>query len=114
MLILFNKIPNIKKKGSLCELDRKAFIGDLIKAELFAEHEGVFAELIIVMKPSSNTTTMQIANHSKTYRNWISKLKAGKPNLSSVQMLSISDYEQAIKQNIEIGTDEFKKLGFVI
>ncbi len=94
--------------------DRKAFIGDLVKAEMFSEIENAYAELIIVMKPAPNTTTKQIATHLSTYRNWIAKLKGGKSNLSSVQILSISDYEQAVNQNIEIGTKEFKLFGIVL
>src|SRR3546814_19864403 len=43
--------------------DRKAFLGDLIKAEMYAEQEGANPTLLIVMQPQPNTTTEQIANH---------------------------------------------------
>src|SRR3546814_8492579 len=42
---------------------RKAFLGDLIKAEMYAEQEGANPTLLIVMQPQPNTTTEQIANH---------------------------------------------------
>src|SRR3546814_1446041 len=53
--------------------DRKAFLGDLIKAEMYAEQEGANPTLLIVMQPQPNTTTEQIANHLRPYGAWLDR-----------------------------------------
>src|SRR5262245_31752813 len=51
--------------------DRKAFIGDVVKAEKYAEERGAHPVLVIVMKLEKNTTLDQIANHLKLYVTWL-------------------------------------------
>src|SRR3546814_18158947 len=43
--------------------DRKEFLGDLIKAEMYAEQEGAKTTLLTVMQPQPKTKTEQIPNH---------------------------------------------------
>ena len=108
-------------KGNLlyileCEqkTDRKAFLGDFIKAEFHAEHKKQHPELIIVMQEFNNTTTQQIAEHLRPYIEWLKSKKGGKLSLSAVQVLSDKEYEQSIKAGKTLGSAAFKKRGHYI
>ena len=108
-------------KGNLlyileCEqkTDRKAFLGDLIKAEFYAEDNKQKPRLIIVMQVFKNTTTKQIAAHLRPYIEWLKSKKGGKLSLSAVQVLSDEDYEQSIRAGKTLGSAAFKKRGHYI
>lgn len=51
--------------------DRKAYLGDLVKAEKFATECCVFVDLVIVMAERKNTTVDQISNHLAPYLTWL-------------------------------------------
>jgi hypothetical protein len=94
--------------------DRKAFLGDLLKAEIYADQQGARPTLIIVMKPHRNTTTRQIADHLKPYIAWLALKNGGQLNLTNVHVLSDSEYLQAIRSNMCMGSSAFKKNGYVL
>ena len=108
-------------KGNLlyileCEqkTDRKAFLGDFIKAEHHAEHNKQNPELIIVMREEGNTTTKQIFEHLRPYIKWLKSKGDGQHGLSAVQVLSDKDYKQSILDEETLGSEAFKKLGHII
>lgn len=94
--------------------DRKAFLGDLIKAEMHAENISARPELIIVMQVSSNTTAQQIANHIRPYAQWLAAKNGGALNLSSIQVVSDSEYESAILAGETLGSVQFKRRGHIV
>lgn len=108
-------------KGNLlyileCEqkTDRKAFLGDFIKAEFHAEHKEQHPRLIIVMQECNNTTTQQIAAHLRPYIKWLKLKGCGQLSLSAVQVLSDEEYEQSISAGETLGSEAFKKRGHYI
>ncbi len=94
--------------------DRKAFLGDLLKAEKYSEEQAASPELIIVMQPFENTTTLQITDHIRPYAQWLSGLKNGKMALSSIQVLSDDEYLDSIASGEIIGSEVFKKRGHIV
>lgn len=94
--------------------DRKAFLGSLMKAEMFAEVEDASPELIIVMQIMSNTTVQHIANHIEPYVQWLSKIKGGNLNLSAIHVMSDIDYLESIVSAEELGSAAFKLRGCLI
>ncbi len=94
--------------------DRKAFLGDLMKAEMFAESQKAHPELIIVMQCFKNTTTKQIADHIRPYMNWIRSKNGGALSLSAVQVLSDVEYMSAIAAGDLLGSPAFKSHGHVV
>ena len=108
-------------KGNLlyileCEqkTDRKAFLGDFIKAEFHAGHKKQNPELIIVMKVFNNTTTQQIAAHLRPYIKWLKSKGGGQLSLSAVQVLSDKEYQKSISAGEPLGSKAFKKRGHII
>ena len=109
-------------KGNLlyileCEqkTDRKAFLGDFIKAEFHAEHKQQHPRLIIVMQELNNTTTtQQIAAHLRPYIKWLKQKGGGQLSLSAVQVLSDEEYEQSISDGETLGSEAFKQRGHYI
>lgn len=94
--------------------DRKAFLGDVIKAEMYAEQNKIRPKLIIVMREFKNTTTQQIAEHLKPYAVWLEQKNEGTLNLSGIQVLSDSEYEEAISARETMGSAEFKDRGHIV
>lgn len=94
--------------------DRKAFLGDLLKAEMHAEQHSASPELVIVMQQFSNTTTKQIADHMSPYKQWLAQKNGGKLNISAIHVLSDVDYLQAIAAGENIGSQAFKKRGHLV
>lgn len=94
--------------------DRKAFLGDFIKAEFHAEHKKQHPRLIIVMREEGNTTTKQIFNHLRPYIEWLKLKKGGQLSLSAVQVLSDKEYEESISAGKTLGSAAFKKRGHYI
>jgi len=91
--------------------DRKAFLGDLLKAEVHSEQQKAHPELIIVMQPFDNTTTKQIADHLRPYKQWLAVKSGGKLNLSDVHVLSDVEYQEAIDAGEILGSLSFKNRG---
>jgi len=94
--------------------DRKAFLGDLIKAEMYSEQQNANPELIIIMQPFGNTTTQQITDHIRPYKNWLAQKKGGALSISSVQVLSDADYVEAIQAGEELGSLAFRRRGYIV
>lgn len=94
--------------------DRKAFLGSLLKAEMYAESIPAWPELIIVMQVFSNATTKQIADHIRPYSQWLAMKNGGSLNLSSIQVVSDVEYEAAISAGETLGSAQFKCRGHVV
>ena len=94
--------------------DRKAFLGALVKAEMYAEQEGASPELVIVMQPASNTTTRQIANHLRPYKEWLTRIKGGNLSLTAIQVMSDDDYLTATSSGNVLGSQSFKLYGHAL
>lgn len=94
--------------------DRKAFLGALMKAEMFAEVEDASPELIIVMQIMGNTTVINIAKHIQPYVWWLSKIKGGNLHLSAVHVMSDTDYLESIACAEALGSEAFKLRGCLI
>jgi hypothetical protein len=106
----------IDENGSLkfileCEqkTDRKAFLGDVIKAEKYAEECNASPMLIIVMQPQPNTTVKQIAEHLETYVAWLKKRLIGGLKISGVFVISDTEYQASINGGEILGSDAFLK-----
>jgi hypothetical protein len=76
--------------------DRKAFLGDLVKAERYAEEVHATPQLVIVMQEFSNTTARQIADHLRPYAYWLRRLKVGNLHLSRILVMSDAEYLASI------------------
>ena len=94
--------------------DRKAFLGDLLKAEMYSEQQDASPTLVIVMQPQGNTTTKQIADHLRPYIAWLARKKGGQLNLAGVHVLSDAEYVQAISSNECLGSHAFQVHGHVL
>ncbi len=94
--------------------DRKAFLGALLKAELYAEQQRARPTLVIVMQPQANTTTQQIANHLRPYILWLAGKQGGRMNLACVHILSDTEYETAILEGEELASAAFQRRGHLL
>lgn len=88
--------------------DRKAFLGDLVKAEKYAEDCGAYPVLVIVMQEFPNTTVQQIADHLVPYALWLARLKGGKLNLSDILVISDQEYERSLEADEFLGSQGFR------
>lgn len=111
----------VDDKGSLkfileCEqkTDRKAFLGDVVKAEKYAEECNASPMLIIVMQPQTNTTVKQIAEHLATYAAWLQKRFNGGLKISGVIVISDTEYQASVNNNEVLGSDAFLKRGLAV
>ena len=89
--------------------DRKAFLGDLVKAEKYAEEEKATPILIIVMQQSKSTTVLQIAKHLRPYAAWLARLKNGRLNLAKILIISDKQYMRSLNNAETIGSTAFRK-----
>ena len=87
--------------------DRKAFLGDLIKAEKYAEDRKASPTLVIVMEAAPNTTVDQIAKHLKPYAAWLDGLKPQGLNLAEVLVISDDQYLSSVRSNEILGSAAF-------
>ena len=87
--------------------DRKAFLGDLIKAEFHAERTRSRPTLVIVMEERSNTTVRQITDHLRPYVHWLRDLKGGALCLNRVHVLADRDYLASIDCGDALGSPAF-------
>jgi len=94
--------------------DRKAFLGDVLKAEYLSDRNNISPELIIVMRTFKNTTVRQISDHIRPYKLWLSEKNGGALNLSGIHILSDREYSQSIDTGVIIGSEEFKLLGVIV
>jgi hypothetical protein len=94
--------------------DRKAFLGDLLKAEMYSEQQNAAPVLIIVMQEQPNTTTKQIADHIKPYKQWLAQKFGGKLSLSAVYVLSDTQYEESINAKEILGAQAFNNRCLIV
>jgi hypothetical protein len=96
--------------------DRKAFLGDLVKAEKYAEDCKARPVLIIVMQTCANTTTSQIARHLNTYFDWLHKAKGamGGLCLKEVLVMSDSEYQQSVGAKELLASPAFRKRAIAV
>ncbi len=88
--------------------DRKAFLGDVVKASHYCDITQNTATLIIVMKETTNqTTTIQIYKHLKTYFQWMKS--KGILALTDILVISDNEYKKSVECNESIGSKEFIK-----
>lgn len=88
--------------------DRKAFLGDLVKAEKYAEECRDHPVLVIVMKAFNNTTVEQIAVHLAPYADWLARRNGGALCLSDILIVSDEDYKRSIQAGEVIGSVQFR------
>lgn len=72
--------------------DRKAFLGDIIKALKYAAEREATPKLIIVMQPQSNTTIGQISKHLQSYVTWLNEKMGPGFNLSGIFIIEDNAY----------------------
>jgi hypothetical protein len=94
--------------------DRKAFLGDLVKACRHAQELGLHPKLVIVMQPAGNTTPNQIANQLSIYAGWLAKNLSGGMSLSGIQIMTHSQYQSAIDAGIRLDSQDFDQLGIQV
>jgi hypothetical protein len=99
----------LKKRDSYIILEsentssRKTFVGGLIKAAHFFQHERK-GQLVFVIVPKPNTTVLAIAKHLKPYLNWV------KPNtnLRDVYVVEAKTY-YANEIVMSLDCDDFRE-----
>jgi len=94
--------------------DRKAFLGDVLKAQKYSEECNAVPILVIVMKPQSNTTVKQIADHLQLYVNWLNKRFNGGMDLSGILVISDDEYQASIDADELLGSEAFLKRGMSV
>lgn len=94
--------------------DRKAFLGDLIKAEKYAQEFNYSPMLIIVMQEFSNTTVSQISNHLQPYLTWISNGFGNNSKIKNILVMSDQEYIQSSSSAEIIGSQEFISRGEIL
>ncbi len=102
-----------RKVVLICEneikTDRKAFLGDLIKAERYYDEEKSKGDLLIVLKEQDNTTVGQIAKHISPYFKWLKTTRLSPNGVEQVLIITDVDYQEANCKNETILSPEFKK-----
>jgi hypothetical protein len=88
---------------------RKAFLGDLLKAEKYASDDGVHPTLLIVLQEKENTTVEQIANHISNYSTWLAGLEGGTLQLRNVLVISDHDFRLAMRRSASIDPEQFRQ-----
>ena len=88
--------------------DRKAFLGNVVKAEECAECQSSTPTLIIVMKARGNTTVPQIAQHLSRYSTWLAGLKGGRMSLSSICIIEEQEYSDSLTAKEVMGSQAFR------
>jgi hypothetical protein len=94
--------------------DRKAFIGDLVKAEKYAEENGARPVLVIVMKLAPNTTLSQISSHLTPYATWLRGRNGGALSLSGVLVITDDEYAQSVHANELLTSPRFRARAAVV
>jgi hypothetical protein len=94
--------------------DRKAFLGDVVKAQKYAEECNASPALIIVMHPQPNTTARQIAEHLHPYVTWLKSHLEGGLRLSGILVISDAEYQASIEANELLGSETLIRRGVSI
>ena len=91
--------------------DRKAFLGDLLKASRHAHETGTCPTLIVVMQTFTNTTSSQIFKQLVSYADWLSQNLNNGLSLSGIHVMTDEQYKFVVDAKIEIGSFEFGQIG---
>ena len=94
--------------------DRKAFLGNVIKAEKYAEECNASPMLIIVMQPQQNTTVEQIAEHLQPYAVWLRQRLNEEVRLSGIFVISDSEYLSSAQAQELLGSNAFVRRGRLV
>jgi len=107
-------VENSSRKVALiceCEINtnRKAFLGDLFKAERYYDEEKLKGTLLIVLKEQDNTLVDQIAEHISPYLKWLKTTRLSRNGVEQVLIITDRDYQESNRKNETILSPEFKK-----
>ena len=94
--------------------DRKAFLGDLLKAERYAEECKSNPTLVIVMQQADNTKVQQIARQIQSYAHWLHRRGSDGLYISRIVVMSDTEYVQSVQDGEILGTQNFLDRGEVI
>mgnify|MGYP001278466454 CR=1 FL=1 len=94
--------------------DRKAFLGDVLKAEKYSEECNATPTLVIVMQQQSNTTVKQIANHIHLYISWLRMRVNGGMRLAGLLVISDTEYLASVQAREIIGSSAFRARGVTV
>lgn len=94
--------------------DRKAFLGNILKAEKYSEECNASPTLVIVMQQQPNTTVKQIADHIQPYVVWLKKCFNGSMKLSGLLVISDTEYLASVQAKEVIGSPSFQTRGVVV
>ena len=94
--------------------DRKAFLGDVLKAEKYSEECNATPMLVIVMQQQSNTTVKQIAEHILPYIAWLKGRLNGGMKLSGLLVISDTEYLASVNIKELLGSAAFLKRGVAV
>jgi len=94
--------------------DRKAFLGDFIKAEKHASTTNSKPVLIIVMREEGNTSVLQIVKNLRPYKRWLRKLKGAPLSLSRIYVISDTDYRASKNKKELLTSKQFRKRCVVV
>ena len=87
--------------------DRKAFLGDVLKAQKHSEQCNASPALIIVMREFKNTTVRQIADHIQNYVQWLNRRLNGGLALSRIAVMADSEYLHSVRAQEILGSVQF-------
>jgi len=81
---------------------------------MYAEQQKARPELIVVMQEFKNTSTKQIVDHLRPYKNWLASKNGGVLSLSAIHVLSDSEYLAAIAAIEILGSAAFRLRGHTV
>lgn len=96
------------------ETDRKAFLGDYIKAEKYSQENNYNPMLIIVMQVFPNTTVQQIASHLEPYLTWFNNGFGNAAKIKNILIMSDTEYQSSSVANQVIGSQQFISRGILL
>lgn len=94
--------------------DRKAFLGDFLKAERYAEERKSNPTLVIVMQPADNIKVQQIARQIQSYAHWLHRRMSDGLYISRIVVMSDIEYEQSVQDGEILGSQNFLNRGIVV
>jgi len=94
--------------------DRKAFLGDLVKADRYAYSCDASPSLVIVMQVKENTTVSQIGRHLEPYATWLDARMDGGLRLRGIFVISDDEYLNSVNSQEPLGSERFQKRSHVV
>ena len=87
---------------------RKTVLGDLVKAEKFAEDAPLRLHLLIVVKERSNTTACQLRTHLHPYFHWLKKKRSSAFGVQELLIISDHGFRNSVSTGLPIGSKGFR------